>query len=181
MAFDAFLKIATIPGESTDSKHKDWIEVLSFSTGVSNAGAFGTGGGGGAERAVAEDFAIMKYVDTATPKLSLACCSGKHIAEAVLEVVMDRGSTGKKVAFMEYKMTDILIRSVHDMGTSKSNQIATAQDLGKGFLKEVTLPLVDDLPSEQLQFSFSKIEWTFEDENGKTTQGGWDFLKNAGT
>ena len=24
--FDAFLKIATIPGESTDDKHKDWIE-----------------------------------------------------------------------------------------------------------------------------------------------------------
>jgi len=25
MPFDAFLKIATIPGESTDDKHKDWI------------------------------------------------------------------------------------------------------------------------------------------------------------
>ena len=29
-AYDAFLKIDGIPGESTDDKHKDWIEILSF-------------------------------------------------------------------------------------------------------------------------------------------------------
>ena len=29
MAFDAFLKVDGIPGESTDDKHKDWIEILS--------------------------------------------------------------------------------------------------------------------------------------------------------
>jgi bacteriocin-like protein len=27
-AFDRFLKIDGIPGESTDDKHKDWIEIL---------------------------------------------------------------------------------------------------------------------------------------------------------
>jgi len=27
-AYDAFLKIDGIPGESTDDKHKDWIEIL---------------------------------------------------------------------------------------------------------------------------------------------------------
>ncbi len=34
MAFDAFLKIDGIPGESTDDKHKDWIEVLSYGVGI---------------------------------------------------------------------------------------------------------------------------------------------------
>jgi hypothetical protein len=29
-AFDSFLKIDGIPGESTDDKHKDWIEVISY-------------------------------------------------------------------------------------------------------------------------------------------------------
>ena len=29
-AYDAFLKIDGIAGESTDDKHKDWIEILSF-------------------------------------------------------------------------------------------------------------------------------------------------------
>jgi len=35
MAGDCFLKIDGIPGESTDDKHKDWIEVMSYSHGVS--------------------------------------------------------------------------------------------------------------------------------------------------
>ncbi len=39
MAVDMFLKIDGIPGESTDSKHKDWIEVLSYSFGASQPSA----------------------------------------------------------------------------------------------------------------------------------------------
>jgi len=31
MAVDVFLKIDGIPGESTDDKHKEWIEILSYS------------------------------------------------------------------------------------------------------------------------------------------------------
>ena len=31
MAFDTFMKVDGIPGESQDDKHKDWIELLSFS------------------------------------------------------------------------------------------------------------------------------------------------------
>lgn len=31
MAFDVFIKIDGIPGESSDDKHKEWIEVLGFS------------------------------------------------------------------------------------------------------------------------------------------------------
>ena len=31
MAVDMFLKLDAIKGESADSKHKDWIEVLDFS------------------------------------------------------------------------------------------------------------------------------------------------------
>ena len=41
MAYDSFLKIEGIKGESLDSKHKDEIEVLSFSWGATQPGAFG--------------------------------------------------------------------------------------------------------------------------------------------
>ena len=52
MAFDTFLKISTIPGESTDDKHKDWIEILSFSTGLDQpaSGSVSSGGARSAER-----------------------------------------------------------------------------------------------------------------------------------
>jgi type VI secretion system secreted protein Hcp len=51
MAADTFAKLGDIKGESLDDKHKDEIEVLSFSWGVTNTGSAGTGGGGGAGRA----------------------------------------------------------------------------------------------------------------------------------
>ena len=51
MASDIFAKIGDIKGESLDDKHKDEIEVLSWSWGVANAGPRSTGGGGGAGKA----------------------------------------------------------------------------------------------------------------------------------
>ena len=44
MASDIFAKIGDIKGESLDSKHKDEIEVLSFSWGVTNTGSPAAGG-----------------------------------------------------------------------------------------------------------------------------------------
>ena len=45
MAADYFLKIDGIKGESLDDKHKDEIDVLSFSWGVSQSGSMAFGGG----------------------------------------------------------------------------------------------------------------------------------------
>ena len=47
MAVDMFLKIDGIKGESQDKKHKDQIDLMSWSWGASNAGSHSTGGGGG--------------------------------------------------------------------------------------------------------------------------------------
>jgi type VI secretion system secreted protein Hcp len=47
MASDIFAKLGDIKGESADSKHKDEIEVLSFSWGVTNGGSVVSGPGGG--------------------------------------------------------------------------------------------------------------------------------------
>jgi len=47
MATDYFLKLDGIKGESKDSKHKDEIDLLSFSWGATQTGAHASGGGGG--------------------------------------------------------------------------------------------------------------------------------------
>jgi len=52
LADDAFLKISGLPGGSTDSKHKDEINVLSFSQSVSGSGC--------------PEFSINKPVDPAS-------------------------------------------------------------------------------------------------------------------
>ena len=49
MAIDVYLQIDGIKGESTDSKHKDEIDMSSFSWGATQVGAHSAGGGGGAE------------------------------------------------------------------------------------------------------------------------------------
>ena len=56
MASDIFAKLGDIKGESLDDKHKDEIEVLSWSWGVSNAGAAEGGGGGGRARRASTTF-----------------------------------------------------------------------------------------------------------------------------
>jgi len=57
-AFDAFLKIEGVSAESTDVTQKDWIEVLSYSWGVSQpaSGSASSGGGRSAERADFSEF-----------------------------------------------------------------------------------------------------------------------------
>ena len=40
MAFDAFLKLDGIEGESNDKTHKGEIEISSYSWGVANSGSF---------------------------------------------------------------------------------------------------------------------------------------------
>ena len=116
MAFDAFLKIATIPGESTDDKHAGWIEISSFSHGVSQAssGSVSSGGGRSAERCDHQDFSIVKSLDKASPKLALACCKGEHINEVIIELCR---SGGDKQKYMEYKLTDVIVSSVRPGGS----------------------------------------------------------------
>ena len=73
MAGDCFLKIDGIPGESTDDKHKDWIEVMSYSSGVSQmaGGDRSTGGAATQGRCDHQDISIVKALDKASPTLNL--------------------------------------------------------------------------------------------------------------
>ena len=160
MAFDAFLKIDGIPGESTDDKHKDWIEILSYSHGLSQPvhvaqsahGAHTTG------RVDINDFSIVKSLDKASPKLALACCTGEHIPTVVFELCR---AGGDKQPYMEYKMTDVIVGSVRPGGSSHG----------------------DGLPLEEVAFRFGKINWTYTpiDKAGKPqgkVPAGWDLEGN---
>jgi type VI secretion system secreted protein Hcp len=162
MAFDAFLKIATIPGESTDGKHQDWIEILSYSHAVSqpSSGSVSSQGGRTAERCDHADFTITKKLDKATPKLSLACCNGEHIKEVTLNLCR---AGGDKQKYMEYKMSDVIVRAISPSGVSQG-----------------------DLPLEQVSFAYGKIEWTYTETDHKTgakkgdIKGHWDLHANKG-
>jgi type VI secretion system secreted protein Hcp len=162
--FDAFLKIATIPGESTDDKHKDWIEILSYSFGVSQmgGGSRSTAGSGTGERVNHQDFNIVHTIDKASPKLFLSCCNGEHINEVTLAL---HRATGDKQKYMEYKMSDVIVTSVAPGGSSQGSE---------------------SVPLEQVSFNYGKIELTYTATDHKTgkaagdVKANWSLVENKG-
>jgi type VI secretion system secreted protein Hcp len=84
MAVSIFARIGTIQGESQDDKHKDEIEVLSWSWGLSQSPTIVHGGRGGEGRASFQDFNFTHYVDKASPVLMTACATGEHIEDATI-------------------------------------------------------------------------------------------------
>ena len=115
MASDIFAKLGDIKGESRDAKHKDEIDVLSFSWGVTNAGGMAPGGGGGAGKATFQDLSIVHHIDKASPKLMQACATGTHLKEAT---ITHRKAGKGQQEFLIVKMNDIIITSVTHGGAS---------------------------------------------------------------
>ena len=114
MAVDIFAKIGDIKGESQDAKHKEEIDVFSWSWGVAQTGTMATGGGGGAGKASFHDLSFMHNVDKASPNLLKACASGKHIPEAT--IVQRKAGEGQQ-EYIIVKMTDVLITNVSSSGS----------------------------------------------------------------
>lgn len=109
MATDIFARIGTIKGESQDRNHKDEVDVLSWSWGVTQSGSIGRGGGGGQGKASFNDFNFTHHIDKASPVLMKACATGEHLKDATITV----RKTGKgKGEFLIIKMSDVIITSV---------------------------------------------------------------------
>jgi len=109
MAADIFAKIGDIKGESLDDKHKDEIEVLSFSWGVANAGVISAGSGGGTGKATFQDLSIVHHIDKASPSLLKACAAGTHIKDAI---ITHRKAGKGQQEYLIVKMSDVIITGV---------------------------------------------------------------------
>ena len=117
MAADIFAKIGDIKGESLDSKHKDEVEVLSWSWGVSQSGAFGGGSTGGGKPSF-NDLSFTHQFDKASPNLLKACATGERIKEATIS--MRKAGKGQQ-EFLIIKMSDVVITSVAPAGASDAS------------------------------------------------------------
>ena len=113
---DYFLQISGIPGESMDSKHKDWIDVLSWSWGETNSGTVHAGGGGGAGKVAFQALSFAMRLSKASPALFLACASGQHIKEAKL--VGRKAGKGQQ-EYLTFKFRDVLVSSFQTTGTEE--------------------------------------------------------------
>jgi type VI secretion system secreted protein Hcp len=114
MASDIFAKLGDIKGESLDSKHKDEIEVLSYSWGVTNAGSMAHGSGGGEGKATFHDLSFVHNIDKSSPVLMQACATGTHIKEAT---ITHRKAGKEQHEYMIVKMNDVIITGVTHGGS----------------------------------------------------------------
>ena len=158
-AVDSFLLLDGITGESTDKTHKDWIEISSFSFGVSHPTTIGSGTRG-TGKASFSDLSITKTVDKSSPVLFLDAASGKHIKDARLDVVKVGGGT--EMSLLKYKLTDVMISSYSIGGSSGG-----------------------ELPQESLSLNFTKIEFKEFPQNPTGSPGipitvEWNLLQNNG-
>jgi type VI secretion system secreted protein Hcp len=131
MASDIFAKLGDIKGESLDDKHKDEIEVLSYSWGVTNAGSMGYGTGGGEGKASFHDLAITHKVDKASPVLMQYCATGVHLKEAT---ITHRKAGKGQQEYLVIKLNDVIITGVTHGGSTG-----------------------DGMMSEQVSLNFAKV------------------------
>ena len=136
---DYFLKIDGVKGESQDSKHKDEIQLESWSFGESQGGSFAFGGGGGAGKVSMQDFHFVMKVNKSSPVLFLKCANGEHIKSAILTC---RKAGKDQQEFYKVVFGDILVSSFQTSGS------------GSG----------DALPMEQISLNFATIELEYKQQ-----------------
>lgn len=154
MAVDMFLKLTNdIKGESKDSKHKESIDILAWSWGLSNSGTFHTGGGGGAGKANFQDISVTKWVDSSSAALMAACATGKHLDKATLIV---RKAGEKALEYITYTLEQVMVTAVSTGGSGGEDRLT----------ENITL-----------NFAKVKFEYKIQDEKGGGKAGG-DFSYN---
>ena len=109
MASDIFAKLGDIKGESIDDKHKDEVEVLSYSWGVTNAGSMGYGTGGGEGKATFHDLSFTHKIDKSSPVLLQYCATGVHLKEAT---ITHRKAGKGQQEYLIIKLNDVIVTGV---------------------------------------------------------------------
>ena len=156
MAVDYFLKLDGIPGESQDSKHKDEIEVVSWSIGATQTGDMSSGGGGGAGKVAIHDFHFVMKHNKSSPKLFLACANGDHIKSAIL---VARKAGKEQREYLTWTFSDVLVSGFH------------------------TALHGHPTPVDQVSLNFGKAEFEYKTQKPDGTTGGsvktgWDLKQN---
>lgn len=147
MAVDYFLKLSDgIEGESSDSNHKNEIQLMSWSWGASQVSSVAGTGGSGAGKADLSDFSVMTYFDKATPKFFKSIGLGTHIKTGTMSAIKS-GADGKPYLKVDFK--ELFVSSLQMSGSS-------------------------EIPTVSLSFTYNeiKIDYSVQDENGNLKSTG---------
>jgi type VI secretion system secreted protein Hcp len=157
---DAYLQFGDIKGDSTDDKHKGWIEVKNVDWGVTQprATAVSTAGGHTSGKAEVHEVSFDKLADIASPVLFQTCAMGKTLPKAKFEFFRADGD-GSRVKYFDIELENVMIATV-------------SPNSGDG-----------GLIKEKVNLASSKIKVTYTQQRigggaGGSTAGGWDSAAN---
>ena len=120
MPVDMFLKLGDIKGESKDQKHKNEIDILAWSWGLTNSGSAHTGGGAGSGKVHVQDITVTKWLDLASTSIVSAVAQGKHIPEVTLVV---RKAGEKPLEYLTITMKEVIVTAVSTGGSGGEDRL----------------------------------------------------------
>ncbi len=158
-AVDYFIKFDGIKGESADAKHKDEIDIESWSWGETQSGSAAQRGGAGAGKVSMQDFHFVMKLNKASPALLKACATGQHIKMATLT---SRKAGKGQQEYLTFKFHDVLVSSYQTGGSEAAAVV----------------------PTDSVSFNFAKIEVEYRPQKpdgslGQPITAGWDLKRNT--
>jgi type VI secretion system secreted protein Hcp len=117
---DTFLKLGDIKGESTDAKHKDEIDILSFTQSFINSGSLGSGGGGGAGKVTCGAITLMKNIDKSSPLLLKGVTTGEHFKEGTITFQANNRASNE---YYTIRMSEVLVNELTQTDAADPNRI----------------------------------------------------------
>lgn len=141
---DYYIRIVGIDGESTDDRHKNEIEILSFSWGLTQTGSFGSG----ASQTKFSNTSFTTRASKASPKLMLACATGQPIPSMTFVINRPNGDTN---VYYRIEMKEVFVTSYQSGGHG-----------GGGSTGDV-------VPTDQFSVNFAQIKFEHTSTDGTIT------------
>lgn len=131
MSIALYLKVEGAPGESKDSKHKEWVDLDSFHWGVVQPHTAGTGGGMGAGKASFHDLTCVTSIDKASSAILGKCATGTHLGKITLSAAK---AGGTQEEYFKLDLEDVIVTAV-DVNGANGAEIKTSYSFQGSKLK----------------------------------------------
>lgn len=145
-ASGAFIKIGDIKGESTDNEHKEWINLLSVSHGISRPGGGATGSTRQRASATFGDVVVVKELDKSSPKIQESIATGQVFPTIELDLTSLSSGSGRNEPFLRWELKNVQVTNYRITGNSDGST----------------------RPTETFSLNFEEIKVTYTEQDAST-------------
>lgn len=141
-----YIKFDGIDGEAIDRGHKDWIDILSVSHGISRPMSAGATGAT-RQRAAATygDVVVVKELDKSSPKLMESLSTGAVIPTMALSVTR-ASADGTSTPYLQWELKNVMVTAYRISGATSG----------------------EDRPTETISLNYEEIKVTYTEQDAAT-------------